>query len=89
MLGTVTEQIFLSRMPMEIEIELDSSQRSFLNILTKLTQRRNFRKNILIQLIKLPIKILPTITSPKIPSNNTIRIKHRYNIENKHRSQNI
>lgn len=85
-LRPVAEQILLSRMPMEIEIKLDPPQRSLLDILTELTQSRNLRKHILIKPIKLPIQIFPTIASPKIPSNNTIRVQHRHNIEDKHRT---
>lgn len=52
------------------------------NLLTELFQGVNFRKNILIMGIKLPIQIFATIACPKIAYNYTIWIEHRHNVEN-------
>ena len=89
MLWAVAEEVFFGRVSVEIEIELYASQSSLLHIVTELTQSSDLRKHILIQPVELPIKILPTITSPKIASNDAIRVQHRHHIENKHRSQNL
>ena len=72
-------------MPMKIKIEINSPMVRFPDIVAEFTKSSNLWENIFVQFVELSIKILATVASPEVASNDTIRVQHRYHIKHKHR----
>ena len=54
-----------------------------LQLNSQLMKISNFREDVLVEFIELSIEILSTETCSEVTCNNSIRIEHRNNIENK------
>lgn len=79
-LWTIAKKSLLVGMRVEIKIILKGWM-IVLKLLGQVMQGSNFREDVFVELVVLPIQILSAVTGPKVASNYTVGVEHWHNVE--------